>query len=120
MGLHYCIAMNPILEVEARLTTQNQITVPASIRKALHLRGGQSRIKFLVLPEDGRVVVVRVDPTVVEDEDPALKPFLNLLAKDMQEHPKRLTPFPVELLERISAVVAGVEVDLDGPLTGED
>jgi len=110
--------MTPILEAEARLTTQNQITVPALIRKALHLSGGRSRIKFQVLPEEGRVVVARVDPPA--EEDPALKPFLRLLAKDISENPKRIKPFPADLLKRIRSAAKGVEVDLDGPLTGED
>ena len=112
--------MTPILEAEARLTTQNQITIPATIRKALRLSGGHSRIKFQVLPGDGTVLVSRVDPPSERREDPALKPFLRLLAKDISENPQRIKPLPSDLLERIRSMIEGVEVDLDGPLTGED
>ena len=112
--------MTPILEAEARLTTQNQITIPAVIRKALRLRGGKSRVKFQVLPGDGRVLVARVDPPAREEDDPALKPFLELLATDISENPKRIKPLPAALLGRVRSVVKGVEVDLDRPLTGED
>jgi len=120
MVLHYRGFMTPILEAEARLTSQNQITIPAPIRKALQLRGGKSRIKFQVFPGDGRVVVVRVDPSVEEEEDPALGPFLDLLARDISGNPQRITAFPAGLKQRISSVIKGVDVDLNGPLTGED
>jgi len=120
MALHYLASMTPILEAEARITSQNQITIPASIRKALHLTGGKNRIKFQVFPGDGTVLVVRADPPASEEEDPALKPFLDMLTKDIKEHPKRIQPFPNELLERMRSAIKGVEVDLNGPLTGED
>lgn len=112
--------MTPILEAEASLTTQNQITIPAPIRKALRLTGGRSRVKFQVLPGDGRVMVARVDAPAPKDEDPALKPFLNLLAVDIKEHPERIEPFPAGLLGRITSLVKGVKVDLERPLTGQD
>jgi antitoxin PrlF len=112
--------MTPILEAEASLTAQNQITIPAPIRKALKLRAGKSRVKFRVISENGRVVVVLVGPPATEKEDPALRPFLNLLTKDIKENPQRIRPFPVDLLNRGRSVVENVEVDLDGPLTGED
>jgi len=119
MDLHYHCVMTPIVEAEARLTAQNQITIPAPIRKALKLTGGKSRIKFQI-SKDGKVLVARVDPPVKEREDPTLKPFLNLLAEDLQEHPERIRPFSVALLERARAAVDGVEVDLAGPLRGGD
>ena len=111
--------MATILEVEANLTAQNQITIPAPVRRVLNLRAGESRIKFQIMDE-GKVQVVRVDPPVKEDEDPALKPFLDLLAKDIREHPERFCSFPPMLLKRAHSLIKDVEVDLDGPLTGED
>src|SRR5271155_2103709 len=108
MDLHYHCAMTPIMEAEARLTAQNQITIPAPIRKALKLTGGKSRIKFQI-SKDGKVLVARVDPPAREDEDPALRPFLTLLAKDIQEHPERIRPFPVSLVERARLAAEGVE-----------
>jgi antitoxin PrlF len=111
--------MTPILEAEASLTAQNQITLPASIRKALKLTAAKSRIKFQI-STDGMVVVARVDPPLKEYEESALKPFLQLLAKDIQEHPERIGPFPATLLTRARSLVDGVKVDLDAPLAGED
>jgi antitoxin PrlF len=112
--------MPALVEAEAKLTSQNQITIPVVIRKALGLRSGKSRIKFQVLPGDGRVVVARVDSPQGKENDPALRPFLDLLAGDMKEHPERIKPFPVELLNRIESLVSGVEIDLDAPLGGDD
>jgi antitoxin PrlF len=59
-------------------------------------------------------------PSSREKEDPALKPFLNLLTRDIKENPQRVRPFPLDLLKRARSVVENVEVDLKGPLTGED
>src|SRR5271166_3102419 len=84
------------------------------------LRAGKSRVKFQIIPEEGKVLVVLVGPPAREKEDPALKPFLNLLTRDMKENPQRIRPFPVDLLNRARSVVENVEVDLNGPLTGED
>jgi antitoxin PrlF len=112
--------MTPILEAEANLTAQNQITIPAPIRRALKLRAGKSRVKFQIIPDEGKVLVVLVGPPPREKEDPALKPFLNLLTRDIKENPRRIRPFPVDLLNRARSVVENVEVDLKGPLTGED
>jgi antitoxin PrlF len=112
--------VTPILEAEANLTAQNQITIPAPIRKALKLRAGKSRVKFRVISEEGKVVVVLVGPPATRKEDRALRPFLNLLTKDIKENPQRIRPFPVDLLNRGRSVVENVEVDLNGPLTGED
>jgi antitoxin PrlF len=112
--------MPSILEAQARLTSQNQITIPAVIRKALRLSGGKSTIKFQVLPGDGTVVVARVDSPGKDKEDPALGPFLRLLARDMKKHPERIKPFPLDLLKRINSAVEGVDVDLNAPLAGEE
>ena len=119
MDFHYRLRMPTILEAEANLTAQNQITIPAAIRKALGLRGGESRVKFQIV-DGGKVQVVRVDPSSKGDEDPALKPFLKLLSKDIQQHPERIAAFPPELLDQARALVRDIELDLDAPLTGED
>ena len=119
MDFHYHLNMGIVLEAEANLTAQNQITIPAPIRKALKLQGGQSRVKFQVLPEEGRVVILRVEADQ-EPDDPVLEPFLALLQTDMRVHPQRISAFPASLLDRARSLVDGVEVNLDGPLIGED
>ena len=111
--------MPTILEAEATLTAQNQITLPATIRKVLELEAGNNRIVFRVL-DKGQVLVVRASPKAKREEDPALRPFLDLLEKDMARHPKRIAPIPAKLLARSRELTKGVKVDLNGPLTGQD
>jgi len=117
MGFHYLPFMPAILEAEANLTTQNQITIPSSIRRALKLKGGKSRLRFQ-LTEEGKVEINLAQPAT--DEDAALGPFLDLLERDFKNHPERIRPFSSGLLKKAGSLVKGVEVDLDGPLTGED
>jgi AbrB family looped-hinge helix DNA binding protein len=119
MGLHYPTKMAAIVEAEAKLTAQNQITIPAPVRKYLQLRGGVSRVKFQ-LSKDGVVVVRTAGRKSAGHEDPGLRPFLDLLAGDMAKKPGRIIPFPARLLSRARAAVKGIKVDLDAPLTGRD
>lgn len=123
MESHYLGIMPAILEtlqVEAALTSQDQITVPAAVRKTLNLRGGKSRVIFQFRPEEGVFVFKRAESSSDTSEDPALRPFLSLLEKDMQSHPSRLTRFPPGSLKKARALVKRVSVDLDAPLSGED
>ena len=108
------------LEAEATLTRQDQITVPATVRKALELRGGESRVLFRYRPDEGIFVFMRAESRERTTEDPALLPFLNLLEKDIQLHPARLASFPAKQLKKARSLVKGMKVDLDGPLTGEE
>jgi len=119
MDFHYLIAMPPILEAEARVTRQNQTTIPAAIRQVLKLGSKGGRIVFRVV-EHGRVTVESAEPAQADVEDPALEPFLKLLEKDMARHPRRIKPLPAKLLARAQALIKGVELDLNGPLTGAD
>lgn len=109
--------MPAILEAEANLTTQNQITIPSSIRRAMKLEGGKSRLRFQ-LTEEGKVEIILAQPAT--EEDAALGPFLDLLEGDFKSHPERIRPFPSGLLKKARSLVKGVKVDLDGPLTGEE
>ena len=120
MEIHYLPLMSIVLEAEANLTTQNQITVPMPVRKALNLHGGRSRVRFQILPEEGKVLFLLAQPKSQAGEDPALRPFLNLLAQDIETSPKKLTPLSSKLLTKARALTKGISVDLDGPLTGED
>lgn len=123
MGFHYLGFMPAVLEtleVEAALTTQDQITVPAAVRRTLNLRGGKSRVIFQFRPKEGVFVFKRSESSSEASEDPALRPFLSLLEQDMQSHPSRLKRFPAGSLKKARALVKGVSVDLDDPLTGED
>jgi len=46
--------------------------------------------------------------------------FLNLLERDIRDHPKRLYQVDSRLLHRIDSLVACVEVDLSAPLAEEN
>jgi antitoxin PrlF len=102
-----------LLEEYSTITAKGQTTVPKSVRQALGVDAGD-QIAFRL--EAGGVTVHRVDE---QHTDPAIGAFLQFLAKDMQDHPDRMQQFTPELLARASALVEGVEVDLDAPIEGE-
>jgi len=45
--------------------------------------------------------------------------FLAYLESDISTHPENIIPVSVAYWERIKALTAGVEVDLDAPLTDD-
>ena len=57
---------------------------------------------------------------LTSNEDPALEQILDSLAHDITRHPERLKPIDEHLMQRIKALVGGMEVDLDAPLSGND
>lgn len=119
MDIHYPGRMAQILEETANLTAQNQITIPAPIRRALNLQGGKSKVVFQ-LQSHGRVLVFRAAPKARPKSDPALGPFLKLLANDMKAHPERIKPFRMDLLKRAHDLVGDIAVNLDEPLSGKE
>jgi antitoxin PrlF len=54
------------------------------------------------------------------EEDPAVGPFLGLLAQDIEQHPERLRPLDANLRERVQALVGHIDVDLNEPLATAD
>ena len=86
------------------------------MRRALRL-GKRDRIQYTIRP-DGKVVLTRA--VASESDDPGLVPFLGFLARDMVEHPERLQAMDASLAKRIKALVGGVDVDLDAPLSADD
>ena len=108
--------MPPPLQVESTLTDRYQTTVPETVRRALRL-GKRDKIHYTIRP-DGDVVLTRA--AAGEGDDPALAPFLGFLARDMAKHPERLRAVDAGLAKRIQALVDGVEVDLDAPLSADD
>ncbi|MFZ6758153.1 type II toxin-antitoxin system PrlF family antitoxin [Undibacterium sp. Ji50W] len=67
---------------------------------------------------DGAVVITRaVD---VQQEDPALAPFLNFLAKDIASHPEQIKAMDSHLRQRIQNLVGEIEVDLEPSLSDDD
>jgi antitoxin PrlF len=77
------------------------------VRQVLGVGYG-ARIAFRI--ENGTVTV---HPAEDDARDPALAPFLDLLARDIASRPEALVPPPMALLARIERLTAGVAVDLD-------
>lgn len=104
------------LEVESTLTDRYQTTVPETVRRALKL-GKRDKIHYSIL-SDSAVLMTRA--VCAEDEDPVLRPFLDFLARDIARHPERLQAVDTGLVQRLQALVGGVEVNLDAPLSADD
>jgi len=52
------------------------------------------------------------------DEDQARAAFLDLLERDIADHPERLRPMTPELAGRMRRLSAGIDVDLDDEIEG--
>lgn len=97
---------------EATLTDKYQNTVPAAIRKALHL---QKRDKIAYVIRGGQVILEKAEPR--EDQvDPAVQAFLGFLEREMVANPQRLKPFGGETTRRAAELVDGVDIDRDASL----
>ena len=108
--------MPPNLEAESTLTDRYQTTVPETVRRALRLKK-RDKIQYVIRP-GGEVVLTRLsDP---ESDDPVLGQFLRFLADDIATHPGRLQAVDQPFIQRVQALVAGVEVDLDAALPEDD
>jgi antitoxin PrlF len=104
------------IEEICTITAKGQTTVPKAIRQALGVGYGD-RIAFRV--EQGVVTLHAM--TEETGADPALAPFLALLATDMAARPdaavRPLSAVLVERLESLADVIG--DVDLDAPIEGE-
>jgi len=108
--------MPTTMEVESTLTERYQTTVPAPVRSALRL-GKRDKIHYSIR-SGGEVVLSRAAD--VETADPALGAFLRFLAHDMTQHPERLKAVGADLVRRIQALTADVELDMDSALSPDD
>lgn len=107
--------MTALIAAESTLTDRYQTTVPDAVRRALNL-GKRDKLRYTVQP-DGKVLLTRAADT---DTDPALDAFLGFLAKDMTQHPERLQALDKTLVQRVQRLTAGLDVDLDAPLSAGD
>ena len=55
-----------------------------------------------------------------DGDDPVLGQFLGFLAADITRHPERLQAVDTGLVQRLQALVGGVDVDLDAALSEDD
>ncbi len=107
--------MNALVQELSKLTDRYQTTVPSGVRKQLKLGKGD-QIRYCI-EADGRVYI---EPVRAESDDPALGAFLDLVEADIKAHPERLQAFGGELHDRLKALVGGIDVDLDEPLSPDD
>lgn len=105
----------PVLTAEATLTERYQNTVPAAVRKALHLKKGDKVV--YTIETSGQVSFTRAE---IKQRDPVIGKFLHFLADDMASHPDQLQRLTPSLGKRIHALVAAIDVDIDSPLLDED
>ena len=93
--------------VESTLSDRGQTAIPSSIRKHLGLEGG-GKIEYEI-DEAGQVVIrpkLDSEGEAGADIDPALRPFLSLLEKDIQENPAQLEPLESDFLA-VAIAIAG-------------
>lgn len=102
-----------VIEEVCTITAKGQTTVPKSVRQALGVSYG-GRIAFSV--ENGTVTVRPVETT---EADPALAPFLDLLARDIAARPEALAALTPALAERMASLTEGVAADADTPIEGD-
>jgi antitoxin PrlF len=112
MAFHYPFRMATLVET-ANLTAQNQITIPAPIRRALKL---QPRSKVIFSLKNGRVVLANGTARRKGGDEPAWASFLRLLDEDIKRRPDRLAPVSAAFIKRARKLVRHVKVDLDAPL----
>lgn len=91
---------------ESTLSDRGQTAIPSSIRKHLGLKKG-GKIEYEV-DEDGQVVIrpKLSEDSTQDDADPALKPFLSLLEKDIEQNPERLEPIGSDFVA-VAIAIAG-------------
>ncbi|MBI5509570.1 MAG: type II toxin-antitoxin system PrlF family antitoxin [Deltaproteobacteria bacterium] len=106
--------MSTTLELESTLTDRYQTTVPAGVRRVLKL-GKRDKLRYVV-QADGKVLLTRAE----EEDDQILGKFLVFLARDLEAHPEHLQGVDAGFAARVKALVRGVEVDLDAPLSPAD
>jgi len=105
--------MAKLLHAQSTLTDRYQTTIPEPIRDALHL-GKRDKIEY-VLDNKGKVIISRA-----EENDPILDEFLSFIVNDIKKHPEHIKAINSELCSRAQSLVAGVDIDLDAPLSEKD
>lgn len=97
----------------SKVTARAQTTLPSGVRKVLGLETGEE-LGYIIEGNSVRLV----NASILENDDPALSAFLDFLARDLKEHPERVTAFPPPLLQRALAAAADVETDHESEIEG--
>lgn len=104
-----------ILSSESKLTDRYQTTIPETVRNALHLHK-RDKLRYSI-QSNGDVLISRAE---MQESDPVLAEFLNLLANDLSHNPDRLTALDSNLANRVKTLVSDIDIDLDSPLSDLD
>jgi antitoxin PrlF len=102
-----------LIEEVCTVTAKGQTTVPKAVRQALGIDYG-GRIAFRI--ENGAVTVHAADEL---DSDPALGPFPDLLAREIETRPEAIVALTPALIERIQGLTHGMGVDPDARIEGD-
>jgi antitoxin PrlF len=100
--------------IVSKITAKAQTTLPSGVRKALGVGPGDN-LAYVV---EGDHAIIRKAPEPPAEEDPALGAFLDLLERDISEHPERLQLVTQEFYDRLRRATEGVEVDPYAPIEG--
>lgn len=115
MHLHYLEHMKKLKKVaESTLTDRYQTTIPSFVRDELGL-SKRDKLAFFK-SEEGHLLLKRAEPEAEEFSAETLA-WLDFLRQQQDRDPQSLTPITQELWDRISTLTAGIEVDLDKPLS---
>lgn len=104
-----------VLSSESKLTDRYQTTIPETVRKALHLHK-RDKLHYNI-QSNGEVLISRAK---IQESDPILGGFLNLLASDLKHNPERLTALDSDLADRAKTLTSDVNIDLGSALLDED
>jgi len=113
--LSVAIPMTSFPKVKSILTDRYQTTVPEPVRRALYLGKGD-KLHYTILP-GGEVMLSRAQKM---EEDPLLGRFLEFLARDIANNPRRLQSVDADLVTRINNLVGKDDIDLDVHLSADD
>jgi antitoxin PrlF len=103
------------VETTSTLTDRYQTTVPQAVRDALGL-SKRDKIQY-TLRDDGTVILQKVESN---HKDPIISAFLEFLEADMKHNPNHIRSPQTPMLERASALVADINVDLDAALNADE
>ncbi len=105
-----------VIEEVCTITAKGQTTVPKAVRQALGVGYG-GRIAFSV---EGNSVTIHALPDDNE-HDPALLPFLTLLAADLMARPgEAVRPLSPDVASRSAALANEFgKVDVNAPIEGD-
>lgn len=103
-----------LIQEISTVTAKNQTTVPKAVRAALGVGPGDRLIYRIA--NDGSVALAR--QVEQDDDEAAVTAFLKFLSNDIKRRPEALKPMRQKDVDRLSELLEGVEVDLDGDFTG--